>query len=267
MHPLQNGSQVDNRPARKPTQGAAGYFSESNEQGAPSYPGQDFFNDQIEEFENALAVMGIPFVPGDTDHLVKIFAASGKASFIKYNLFRGMPMSAVGPSPDPDIFLPAGRVELNRADYQTVFDIVSNSSFYMAQATIDANPRQYAGYWGDGDGVNTFTTDDWSLMMHIKVAGGYGVAGSTKEDHIQNIVGTLSAASSGSSQAVFITADGAFDVSDLADNIIGTSGAANRYLNSSFDASRVARTDSYTDSMGLFLDHYRVIPKGVFSYA
>ncbi len=75
MHPLQNGSQVDNRPARKPTQGTAGYFSESNEQGAPSHPGQDFFNDQIEEFENALAVMGIPFVPGDTDHLAKMFAA------------------------------------------------------------------------------------------------------------------------------------------------------------------------------------------------
>ncbi|NOI14847.1 hypothetical protein [Vibrio hepatarius] len=75
MHPLQNGSQVDNRPARKPTQGTAGYFSESNEQGAPSYPGQDYFNDQIEEFENALAVMGIPFVPGDTDHLAKMFAA------------------------------------------------------------------------------------------------------------------------------------------------------------------------------------------------
>ncbi|MCG6350574.1 hypothetical protein, partial [Vibrio fluvialis] len=33
------------------------------------------------------------------------------------------------------------------------------------------------------------------------------------------------------------------------------------------DASFVARTDTYTDTMGLFLDHYRVIPKGVFSYA
>lgn len=75
MHPLQNSSQVDDRPARKPTQGTPGYFSESNEQGAPSYPGQDYFNDQIEEFENALAVMGISFVPGQTDHLAKMFSA------------------------------------------------------------------------------------------------------------------------------------------------------------------------------------------------
>jgi len=84
MHPLQNGSQVDARPARKPTQGPLGYFSESNDNGSPSYPGQDFFNDQIEEFENALAAMGITFVPGQTDHLAKIFAAV-KSTYPEYD--------------------------------------------------------------------------------------------------------------------------------------------------------------------------------------
>ncbi|ENI4487154.1 prophage tail fiber N-terminal domain-containing protein [Vibrio fluvialis] len=195
---------------------------------------------------------------------------SAKASFIKFNLFRGMPMSAVGPTPDPDIFLPAGRVELLRADYPTVFGIVSASAFYTSQATIDADPRQYAGYWGDGDGVNTFTTDDWALMMNIKVAGGYGAAGSTKEDHIQNITGDFQIATSGSSSQIIRTANGAFSKNNPGGlgaypNIASTeSGVA---YNMNFNAALSARTSDITDTMGLFLDHYRVIPKGVFSYA
>ncbi|EKO3964592.1 hypothetical protein EI372_07865 [Vibrio fluvialis] len=199
-----------------------------------------------------------------------MLSASAEASFIKYNLFRGMPMSAVGPVPDPDIFLPAGRVELNRADYPTVFGIVSASAFYTSQATIDADPRQYAGYWGDGDGVNTFTTDDWALMMNIKVAGGYGAAGSTKEDHIQNITGDFQIATSGSSSQIIRTANGAFSKNNPGGlgtypNIASTeSGVA---YNMNFNAALSARTSDITDTMGLFLDHYRVIPKGVFSYA
>lgn len=263
MHPLHNGSQVTARPARKTTAGTPGYFSESNDNNQPSYPGQDWFNDVIDEFKNALAAANITYVPGDLTHLAQIFAASGKSSFIKYNLFRGMPMSAVGPTPDPDIFLPAGRVELNRTDYPTVFDIVSASAFYISQATIDADPRQYAGYWGDGDGVNTFTTDDWALMMNMKVAGSYGSAGSTKEDHLQNIIGSMFGVQHNGSSA----ASGALTrtTASVATNL--TTGTASGVFNWTFDASNVARTDIYTDTMGLFLDHYRVIPKGVFSYA
>ncbi|HGV9304616.1 TPA: hypothetical protein ACNOH7_000480 [Vibrio fluvialis] len=264
MHPLRNGSQVTVRPVRKATAGTPGYFSGSNDNNQPSYPGQDWFNDVIDEFANALAAANITYVPGDLTHLAQLFAASGKSSFIKYNLFRGMPMSAVGPAPDPDIFLPAGRVELNRSDYPTVFDIVSASAFYISQATIDADPRQYAGYWGDGDGVDTFTTDDWALMMNIKVAGGYGGAGTTKEDHIQNILGTFRTAVSNTDA---LLANGAFyrSAMDVGDQISNTGTALSDEI--TFDSSRVVRTDTYTDTMGLFLDHYRVIPKGVFSYA
>ncbi|EMA8958592.1 hypothetical protein U5315_002673 [Vibrio fluvialis] len=269
MHPLRNGSQVIARPARKTTAGTPGYFSESNDNNQPSYPGQDWFNDVIDEFANALAAANITYMPGDLTHLAQLFAASGKSSFIKYNLFRGMPMSAVGPTPDPDIFLPAGRVELNRDDYPTVFDIVSASAFYISQATIDADPRQYAGYWGDGDGVDTFTTDDWALMMHLKVAGSYGSSGSTKEDHIQNIVGTATPATNTVGYSLHIRdVSGVFATDSIGTtvaNISATAGTGNTNL--SFDASRVARTSNFTDTMGLFLDHYRVIPKGVFSYA
>jgi hypothetical protein len=189
--------------------------------------------------------------------------------WLKHMLFKGLPMSAVGPAPDPDIWLPSGRVELLRADYPTVFEIVTASGFYTDQATIDANPRNYAGHWGTGDGVTTFTTDDWALMMNIKVAGGYGAAGSTKEDNIQNITGSIYPTVSGSNVAL-ATVNG---VGAFYSHSYGSRGAlspttvSDDNIGIAFNASRVARTDTYTDSMGLFLDHYRVIPKGVFSYA
>ncbi|EGR4294727.1 phage tail protein [Vibrio cholerae] len=75
MHKLQNGSQVSVRPPRKPLVGLGGYFSESNDQNAPSYPGQDFFNDCIDEFINALNEMGITYDQEQLDHLARAFAA------------------------------------------------------------------------------------------------------------------------------------------------------------------------------------------------
>lgn len=75
MHKLQNGSQVQVRPQRKPLVGLGGYFSESNDQGAPSYPGQDWFNDCTDEFINALDEMGITYDQEQLDHLARAFAA------------------------------------------------------------------------------------------------------------------------------------------------------------------------------------------------
>ncbi|AKB05444.1 hypothetical protein [Vibrio cholerae] len=75
MHKLQNGSQVSARPPRKPLVGLGGYFSESNDQGAPSYPGQDWFNDCTDEFINALDEMGITYDQEQLDHLARAFAA------------------------------------------------------------------------------------------------------------------------------------------------------------------------------------------------
>ncbi|MEH0342768.1 phage tail protein [Vibrio cholerae] len=194
-----------------------------------------------------------------------------RADFLKHMLFKGMPMSAVGPDPDPDIWLPAGRVELLRADYPTVFEIVSASEFFTDQATIDGNPRAYAGHWGTGDGATTFTTDDWALMMNIKVAGSYGAAGTAKEDHIQNITGSMSTDLNGQAWLDYTEINGAFSVSGIAGNTFkpnsGSFTTVSGDQSLTFDASLVARTSDITDTMGLFLDHYRVIPKGVFSYA
>lgn len=224
-------------------------------------------NDYVDEQGNQHYVARLAGIGADGE--VEDWRVKGKLhdhylsreDWLKHMLFKGMPMSAVGPEPDPDIWLPAGRVELLRADYPTVFEIVSASAFFTDQATIDADPRAYAGHWGTGDGATTFTTDDWALMMNIKVAGGYGAVGSTKEDHIQNITGNFGNITGGSSGY-----DGAFALSAYtADHISTTVVGYDQIWN--FDASRVARTDTYTDNMGLFLDHYRVIPKGVFSHA
>ncbi|WP_230374502.1 hypothetical protein [Vibrio cholerae] len=83
MHKLQNGSQVSARPPRKPLVGLGGYFSESNEQGAPSYPGQDWFNDCTDEFLNALAVGNIAYQHEQTDHLARLFMLGKSTLFEK----------------------------------------------------------------------------------------------------------------------------------------------------------------------------------------
>ncbi|MGL1307425.1 tail fiber domain-containing protein [Vibrio parahaemolyticus] len=73
MHPLQNGSQVTERPADKPVSGLPGYFTESGENNVPSYPGADWFNHNIDEFKSVLEEMGIPFDPSRDDHFAMAF--------------------------------------------------------------------------------------------------------------------------------------------------------------------------------------------------
>jgi len=73
MHPLNNGSQATERPAKKPLSGAAGWFTESGENNVPSYPGADWFNHNIAEFQAAIAEMGVVFDPQNDDHLAKAF--------------------------------------------------------------------------------------------------------------------------------------------------------------------------------------------------
>ena len=79
MHPLQNGSQVTERPANKPVSGAAGYFTESGENNVPSYPGADWFNHSIDEFQNVLAANGVQFSGEDDLNFTRLIeAVAGK---------------------------------------------------------------------------------------------------------------------------------------------------------------------------------------------
>lgn len=93
MHKLQNGSQVAVRPARKPQVGTGGYFAESNDGGAPSYPGQDWFNDCTDEFLNALAAGGITYNPLQTEHLAQLFSLClnrGAFALVSFNGITGL---------------------------------------------------------------------------------------------------------------------------------------------------------------------------------
>ncbi|EOX3119205.1 hypothetical protein ACPFMY_002072 [Vibrio cholerae] len=96
MHKLQNGSQVSVRPQRKPLVGLGGYFSESNEQGAPSYPGQDWFNDCTDEFLHALAAAGIEYEHGRLDHLARMISGS---NFAWLSMPIGSPFPLIGDLP------------------------------------------------------------------------------------------------------------------------------------------------------------------------
>ncbi|MGO2235519.1 MAG: hypothetical protein ACTH5B_15730 [Marinomonas sp.] len=77
---LKNGSQVAARPSRVPTVGSPGYFSESNETGAPSHPGQDWFNDVIDELTQAVAAAGVTYDPSKITNLKSAVEALRNAS-------------------------------------------------------------------------------------------------------------------------------------------------------------------------------------------
>lgn len=77
MHPLNNGSQVTTAPTPKNRIGSPGYFTESNEDGSPSYPGANWFNAVIKEFQNALSSSGVAFNPDKFDHFSNMLAANG----------------------------------------------------------------------------------------------------------------------------------------------------------------------------------------------
>lgn len=87
MHFLQNGSQVSTVPPTKPRTGAPGYFTESGVGNRPSYPGQDWFNAVIREFQGALSANGVAFDPEKFDHLTKLLAGNG-SQFAPYRADR-----------------------------------------------------------------------------------------------------------------------------------------------------------------------------------
>ncbi|MGR6833575.1 hypothetical protein [Aliivibrio wodanis] len=87
MHFLQNGSQVSPVPPTKPRTGTPGFFTESGVDNRPSYPGQDWFNAVIREFQGALSANGVAFDPEKYDHLTKLLAGNG-SQFVPYRADR-----------------------------------------------------------------------------------------------------------------------------------------------------------------------------------
>lgn len=192
------------------------------------------------------------------------------AQFLLAMLGKPVHESIVGRTQDDDLIAPAVGQKLYVADYQTAYEIISQADNFIDEATKAADPFQYAGYWGFGnDGADFFTTPNLPLTMHIKSAGSYGNAGESKEDHLQNITGRfydLSCQNTtylGAGQGAFKKSDDGFQNSQITADAPNVT-ASNTNDGIMFDASRVARTDTFTDSMGTFFDPYIWLPKGEF---
>ncbi|OEE50488.1 hypothetical protein [Vibrio anguillarum] len=271
MHKLQNGSQVAVRPARKPQIGTGGYFSESNDSSAPSYPGQDFFNDCIDEFSNALAAAGIAYDPLDLTHLSRAIQELGKSAV--YDDLVGFIL------PDSASIFPLARAFLCDgsdyavADYPKLMSRVLNTPIMVAQTLIDANPEEYAANYGiSADGLS-FTVPNYPLRPHVAAAGVFGVVGATVADKIQNMTGRFGTwvKSNGYRQSM-TDLSGAFggaliggdgdtgagyrddDIAVVAKNMGAGSDGISALVK--FDASRVARTGTYTEVNSSFLNFY-----------
>ncbi|MEZ9999801.1 hypothetical protein AB4428_15995 [Vibrio lentus] len=183
MHYLNNGSQVENIPPLKPRVGLGGYFTESNDDGSPSYPGQDWFNAVIREFQTALTAKGVTFDPDKFDHLQKLLEASAVNS-LQYRVGQ---KAEIHSAQIPDWLLKADGSIVSRTVDDVLWAHAATSGLVIAQVTKDANPEQYAMYYGDGDGATTFSLPNWYLG-HFARGNPSGVAlGDTLGDAIRDI--------------------------------------------------------------------------------
>ncbi|CAL9962058.1 tail fiber protein [Vibrio phage K165] len=139
----------------------------------------------------------------------------------------------------PNWLLKADGSTVSRVVDDVLWDHASNSGLVISQATKDANPEQYAMYYGDGDGSATFSLPNWYLG-HFARGNPSGVSlGETQEDAIRNIVGSLSDISGG----INCNGLGAFAVEYIGTKSAGTNDIAGQY-NATYDASRVTPTAS-----------------------
>ncbi|MCF4173519.1 hypothetical protein [Vibrio sp. McD22-P3] len=234
MHPLNNGSQVENVPALKPRVGSPGYFSESNDNGAPSYPGQDWFNAVIREFQTALSAKGVAFDPDKFDHLQKLLEASAVNS-LQYRVGQ---KAEIHSAQIPDWLLKADGSIVSRTIDDVLWAHAAASGLVIAQATKDANPEQYAMYYGDGDGSTTFSLPNWYLGHFARGNPAGVVLGETLGDAIRNIVGNFSGRriSDFAGTGVFYS----YNTPATEDSVQGSTNKLNNQVG--FDASRVVPT-------------------------
>ena len=136
------------------------------------------------------------------------------------------------------------------ADYPKIWAKIENAANLVPQAQINADPKANAANYGiSADGLR-FSVPNYTLRPHLAAAGVFGSAGTTVEDQIQNIIGSLLALSDYNSNFPAVTGGtGAFNANSYGapmssiNDIVATT-QPTRVL--SFDAARVARTGHYT---------------------
>lgn len=179
MHPLRNGSQATTRPAPKPIVGTAGWFTESGDNNKPSYPGQDWFNKNIAEFQNALAYLGVPFVEVNEDHLAKSFKKI-KERWLNVVDFGADPTGATpsgfafneAKNSGAYVAIPAGIYDVSD---ETV-DIGSGVTWFsyggIITQQIDANKTM----------ISALERDNFAIFGNLKIVGN-----ATEEDLVDNV--------------------------------------------------------------------------------
>lgn len=238
MHLLNNGSQVPAKPASKPRVGAGGFFSESGENGAPSYPGQDWFNAVISEFQNALVAQGVGFDPNKFDHFEKLLVASGVRA-LQYRVGQRVEIHS---AQIPAWLVKADGSTLSRGVDDVLWAHVENSGLLIAQATKDADPETYAMNYGDGDGSTTFSLPNWYLG-HFARANPAGVAlGEVQGDAIRSLSGGfyINSAGGGTVSLATVNPSGVFNYDSIGQRgEVQVSSIAQDTVGVNFDASRV----------------------------
>lgn len=158
------------------------------------------------------------------------------------------------------IALKGDGTEVTRADFPKLLQYAIDNDLLVEQALIDANPTQYAANYGTGDGSITFTLPNYGLMPYEAAAGMYSAAGTTVEDQIQNVTGYIGEIGSMQAESAieFRDGGGAFqkiiDLRNIPNSLGAFTGKSNAGRQMSFDASRVARTGTYTRPKTHFSD-------------
>ena len=93
----------------------------------------------------------------------------------------------------PDWLLKADGALVSRTVDNILWEHAENSSLLVSQTLKDADPEQYAMYYGDGDGSTTFSLPNWYLG-HFARGNPAGVAlGETLGDAMRNLTGSFTA--------------------------------------------------------------------------
>ena len=245
MHPLNNGSQVENIPATKSRVGIAGYFSESNDNGAPSYPGQDWFNAVIRELQTALYARKVPFNPDKFDHLKLLIEGAGDPTGVNSLQYRVGHRIEIHSATIPDWLLKADGSIVSRTVDDVLWEHAENSGLLISQTLKDGDPVKYAMYYGDGDNSTTFSLPNWYLG-HFARGNPAGVhLGQTQEDTMRNLTGSIIPM--------------ARTLSDGHSPVRNGNGVL-QPLNTSVQAAGVASISTVTSSSGISIDASRQVP-------
>ena len=155
-----------------------------------SYPEQQWLNDWSGFFSSLLSNAGVT-ANGNVDEV----GASQYFDALRHAVINtrvGEPEYSFSTTPQPWQIPATGDTEFSRATDDVLWQFAQDNNLVVSQALKDADPFQYAGKYGDGDGATTFTTPDLREVFTRGTPNGVA-HGETQGDAIRNIYGEYSA--------------------------------------------------------------------------